>query len=97
MLIQTQVEFQPEFNRRLRFTANDRADKRLSDAYDPVCDPVGMVIKHVLLLIVDFSNRIQQALFPVLKLIALFLHEAVDISHVTLHITKLFANDFADL
>ena len=80
-----QVQLCSELDICCSFSADDRADKRLADAYDPVRYRMCPVIIHVLLLIVDLLYDLYQSLLLIIRLIAV-ISEPADIVKVSFDI-----------
>ena len=81
----TQVQLCSELDICCSFSADDRADKRLADAYDPVRYRMCPVIVHVLLLFVDLLYDLYQSLLLIIRLIAV-ISEPADIVEVSFDI-----------
>ena len=77
-----QVQLCSELDICCSFSADDRTDKRLADAYDPVQHRMCPVIVHVLLLFADLLYDLYQSLLFVICLIAV-ISEPADVVKVS--------------
>ena len=65
------VQFCSEFYRLSRFASDDRANERLTDADDALRNTVGGVVVHVLLLLIDFAQRVETLSLSLRKLFSI--------------------------
>ena len=90
----TNVQLGPKFHRFSGFSPDNRANKRLTDTDDTIRNAVRSVVIHVLLLLVDGSQRIQPLHLPVGQ--GLPKKElAVNRFQIPLEIAQLLSNGFA--